>query len=206
MEKPMTKILHLDSSARSQESATRVLTAEAVAQLKKAHPDATVTYHDLTKDSLPHISPEYLGGIFGNPVHANHETVKLSDKLIAELMEADVIVIGAPMYNFSIPSQLKAWIDYVLRAGKTFKYENGAPVGLVKGKKAIIATASGGIYGEGPMVPFDHVVPLLKQVLGFIGIADITAVRAEKQAFGPEVASASVNEAKAEITQQAKAA
>ncbi len=202
----MTTILHLDSSAKSQESATRALTAEAVAQLRKSHPGASVVYHDLTRNPLPHIGPEFLGGIFGVPALADHETVRQSDRLIAEIFGADIIVIGAPMYNFGIPSQLKAWIDHVLRAGKTFKYVDNAPVGLVTGKRAIIATASGGIYGEGPMVPFDHVVPYLKQVLGFIGIADISVVRAEKQAFGPEAAKAALDEATAALAQQLKAA
>lgn len=202
----MTKILHLDSSAKSQGSATHALTAEAVEHIKKNHANARVVYRDLTKDPLPHIGPEFLGGIFGAPELADHETVKLSDKLIAELFEADVIVIGAPMYNFSIPSQLKAWIDHITRAGKTFKYVDNAPVGLVTGKKAIIAASTGGIYGEGPMVPFDHVVPYLKQVLGFIGITDVSVVRAEKQAFGPEAATAGLDEAKTSLAQQLKAA
>lgn len=202
----MTKILHLDSSAKSQGSVTRTLTADAVAQLQKNHAGATVVYHDLTKNPLPHISPEFLGGIFGMPELANHETVKLSDKLVAEIFDADVIVIGAPMYNFGIPSQLKAWIDHVLRAGKTFKYVDNAPVGLVTGKKVIIAVGTGGIYAEGPMVPYDHVVPYLKQALGFIGITDVSVVRAEKQAFGPDAAAAGLEDAKNSLVQQLKAA
>lgn len=198
----MTKILQLDSSAKTENSATRTLTAQVVTELQSKYPDAEVLYRDLTKNPLPHISPEYLGGIFGNPALASHETVALSDKLIAELEAADILVIGAPMYNFSIPSQLKAWFDFVLRAGRTFKYIDGAPVGLTKGKKAILAVATGGVYSEGPMVEYDHVVPFLKQMLGFIGITDVSVVRAEKQAFGPEAALAGIEAAKEDIARQ----
>ncbi len=194
----MTKILHLDSSAKGETSVTRKLTAEAVAKLK-TQSDVTVVYRDLTANPLPHISPEYLGGIFGNADFASHETVLLSDKLIGELMDAETIVIGAPMYNFSIPSQLKAWVDFVLRAGKTFKYIDGAPVGLVTGKRAIIAVGSGGVYSQGPMAEYDHVAPFMKQVLGFIGITDVTVVRAEKQALGPDAAAEGFKEGEAEL-------
>ena len=201
----MTTILHIDSSAKTQGSATRTLTADAVRVLQQKDPATKVIYRDLTKDPLPHISAEYLGGIFGAAGLADHETVKLSDTLLGELNMADILVIGAPMYNFSIPSQLKAWIDYVLRAGKTFRYTaDGKPEGLIHGKRAIIAVASGGVYSEGPMVPFDHVGPLLQQALGFIGITDSTVIRAEKQAFGPEAAAQEVEQAKKAI--EAKAA
>jgi FMN-dependent NADH-azoreductase len=196
----MTTILHLDSSAKSEGSATRVLSAAAVAELKAKDSKAIVMYHDLTAAPLPHISPEFIGGIFGNPLHADHATVKLSDQLIEQLFAADYIVIGAPMYNFSVPSQLKAWIDYICRANKTFKYSDKGPEGLLKGKHAVIVTASGGVYSEGPMESFDHVSPYLKQVLGFIGITDITVIRAEKQAFGPEAAEAAIADAKTQLS------
>lgn len=195
----MTTILHIDSSAKSQGSATRAISADAVATLQKTYPQATVVYRDLTKDPLPHISPEFLAGIFAGGEFANHPTVKLSDSLVEELFAADILVIGAPMYNFSIPSQLKAWIDHVLRAGKTFKYTEQGPIGLVTGKRAIVAVASGGFYSEGPMMPFDHVSTLMTQLLNFIGVTDVTVVRAEKQAFGPEVAGQEVAHAKQEV-------
>ena len=193
----MTSILHLDSSARTEGSATRELSAAAVAQIKAKDPKAIVMYHDLTAAPLPHINPEYIGGIFGNPMLADHATVKLSDELVEQLLAVDYLVIGAPMYNFSVPSQLKAWIDYVCRAGKTFKYTATGAEGLIKpGKKAIIATATGGMYSEGPMAAFNHVGPYLKQVLGFLGITDVTVITAEKQGFGPEVAAGEVKNAK----------
>ncbi|MDB5478070.1 MAG: FMN-dependent NADH-azoreductase [Alphaproteobacteria bacterium] len=196
----MTTILHLYSSARTEGSATRALTAEIVAQLQRTDQGTTVVYRDLTKQVLPHISPEFLNGLFAGGEHANHATVKLSDLLIDEVNAADILVIGAPMYNFSVPSQLKAWIDHVLRAGKTFKYSaEGMPIGLVTGKRAIVAIANGGVYTTGPMVAFDHVEPLMRQVLGFIGITDVTFIRAEKQAFGVEAASQELEKAKHDI-------
>ena len=177
-----TVILHLDSSARHEGSITRQLSAQAVAELKAKNPDAVVMYHDLTSAPLPHIVPEFLGGIFGNPEHANHATLKLSDQLVDQVIAATYIVIGAPMYNFGVPSQLKAWIDYICRAGKTFKYGENGPVGLLsKDKKVIVATATGGAYTEGPMAAYNHVTPYLQQLFGFLGVSDFTAVIAGKQ-------------------------
>ena len=200
-------ILHLDSSARHEGSATRALSAQAVAELKAKNPGAIVMYHDLTAAPLPHITPEYLGGVFGNPLHADHATVKLSDQLVEQLLAATHVVIGAPMYNFGVPSQLKAWIDYICRAGKTFNYTPTGAEGLVKGdKKVIVATATGGMYSQGPMAAFDHVTPYLKQVFGFLGVTDFTEVRAEKQGFGPEAAAAELAKAKGDLTDRLKAA
>jgi FMN-dependent NADH-azoreductase len=195
----MSKILHIDSSAKPQGSVTRALSAEAVAVLQKQNPGSSVVYRDLTKDPLPHISPEYLGGIFAPGQTPEHETVKLSDKLIEEILAADVIVIGAPMYNFTLPSQLKAWLDYVVRAGKTFRYGAAGPEGLVQGKRVILAVASGGVYKEGPMASYDHVVTYMKQILGFLGIHDVSVAWAEKQAMGPDVAGPELERAKHEI-------
>lgn len=197
----MSKILHIDSSAKPQGSATRALTAEAVAALQKKNPGSTVVYHDLTKDPLPHINPEHLAGLFAPNPDAPVETVQLSDKLVDELLDADVIVIGAPMYNFAIPSQLKAWLDYIIRANKTFSYATGKPEGLVKGKHVILAVGTGGVYSSGPMTSYDFVVPYLKTVLGFIGLTDVTVVRAEKQNLGPDIAGPELERAKNEIAE-----
>ena len=199
----MKTILQIDSSAKKDGSATRALTAAAVATLRKQYPDAEVVYRDLTDEPLPHISPEFLAGIFAGGEYANHATVKLSDALLAELFAADILVIGAPMYNFGIPSQLKAWIDYIVRAGKAFRYTEKGPEGLVTGKRAIVAVANGGVYTQGPMMPFDHVGPYMQQVLGFIGITDVTIVRAESQAMGPEAAKESLEKAIAMIEEKA---
>ena len=196
----MTSILHLDSSAKPAGSATKDLTQAVVAKLQAAHPGSAVVYRDLAANPLPHATPDFLSALFSGEAGASHETVILSDKLIEELVAADTLVIGAPMYNFGIPSTLKAWIDLVWRAGKTFKYTpEGTVNGLAAGRKAIIVVGTGGIYAEGPMVPFDHVTPYLKQALGFIGITDVTVIRAEKQAFGAEAATQEIQNAKLAI-------
>lgn len=196
----MTTILHLDSSAKPQGSATKELTKATVEQLTKASENARVIYHDLAANPLPHISPEFLTALFSGEAGASQADVQRSDALIAELLSADTVVIGAPMYNFGIPSQLKAWIDHVWRAGKTFQYTaEGTVNGLAAGRKAILVTSSGGIYADGPMVPFDHVTPYLKQALGFIGITDVSVIRAEKQAFGAETAAGEIANAKETI-------
>lgn len=203
----MTTILHIDSSARHEGSVTRPLSAEAVERLVAADPAATVIRRDLTREPLPHIDPAFLRGIFGavdepeNAVAAGR-----SDALIDELLAADVVVIGAPMYNFGVPSQLKAWIDHVCRAGRTFRYTAEGPVGLVQGKRAIIVTATGGVYGTGPMLAFDHVVPYLRQVLGFIGITDVEVAVADRQALGAEPAAEGLAAARAALAERPRAA
>ncbi|WP_263641762.1 FMN-dependent NADH-azoreductase [Hypericibacter adhaerens] len=134
----------------------------------------------------------------GEPANAAQKaTQALSDELIAELKAADTIIIGAPMYNFGIASTLKAWFDHVLRAGVTFRYTETGPVGLVTGKRAIVIETRGGLYSEGPAQPFDSQEPHLRTLLGFIGITDVTFVRAEKLAFGPELREQAIGNAQA---------
>jgi FMN-dependent NADH-azoreductase len=153
MEVPM-KLLHIDASVNGAESASRQLTAAAVAQLRKANPGLALTYRDLVAQPLTHIE----GRVGENPV-------------VEEFLAADTVVIGAPMYNFAIPSQLKAWIDHILVAGKTFSYDANGPKGLATGKQVIIAVSRGGKYGaETPMAAFEHVESYLRGVFGFIGI------------------------------------
>jgi FMN-dependent NADH-azoreductase len=123
----------------------------------------------------------------------------LSDELIAELRAADTIVIGAPMYNFGIPTGLRAWFDYVLRAGETFSYSESGPQGLLAGKRAIVVETRGGHYSEGPARAFDFQEPYLRQLLSFIGITDIVFVHVEKIAFGAEVREAALTTAKAKV-------
>jgi FMN-dependent NADH-azoreductase len=125
--------------------------------------------------------------------------VALSDELVAELKAADLIVIGAPMYNFGMASTLKAWFDHILRAGITFRYSEAGPEGLVKGKKAIVVETRGGLYSEGPAVAMDSQEPHLRTMLGFIGVEDVTFVRAEKLGFGPEAAAAAIDAAAARL-------
>lgn len=165
------KLLHVDSSALGNHSVSRSLSAAIVAELVREQPGLEVTYRDLAAQPLPHWSPV---------ADAADPAAVLGNEVLEEFLAADVIVIGAPMYNFSIPSALKAWIDRVAVAGKTFRYTANGPEGLAGGKRVIIASSRGGFYGEGTAgQPLDFQEPYLRAVLGFLGITDIEFVRAE---------------------------
>lgn len=165
------KLLHIDSSALGGHSVSRGLTASIVAELVREQPGLDVTYRDLAAQPLPHWSPV---------ADAADPAAILSSEVLEEFLAADVIVIGAPMYNFSIPSALKAWIDRVAVAGKTFHYTANGPEGLAKGKRVVIASSRGGIYSQGSAAQsFDFQEPYLRAVLGFLGITDVEFVRAE---------------------------
>lgn len=164
------KLLHLDASSLGQHSVSRELTAAIVARLAQEHAALDVTYRDLTASPLPHWSPV---------VDAESDAAKLGEVVMDEFQAADVVVIGAPMYNFSIPSQLKAWIDRIAVAGKTFGYTENGPKGLVEGKRVIIASSRGGVYSAGPAAGLDFQETYLRSVLGFLGITNIEFVRAE---------------------------
>ncbi len=175
-------VLHIDSSPLGDHSVSRKLTAKVLAELKTNHPDTKVVTRDLGISPLPHLSGLTIGAFFTPPEQRNevlNEALKLSDEVINELFAADVIVIGAPMWNFGIPSSLKAWIDHIVRAGVTFRYTENGPEGLIKGKKVYIAMASGGVYSEGPASSYDFNGPYLKHVLGFLGMTDLKIFRAE---------------------------
>ena len=175
-------ILHLISSPRKGASYSIQLGSALVEKLQAAHPGSTVHVHDLTNTPFPHLEEVHLQSFF-TPVESRtpdqQAAVQHSDQAIAELMAADTIVIGAPLYNFGISSTLKAWIDHIARAGLTFRYSASGPEGLVKGKKVYLAVSSGGIYSAGPTATYDFVVPYLKVVLGFLGMTDVTVARAE---------------------------
>jgi FMN-dependent NADH-azoreductase len=178
------KLLHIDSSVLGAKSASRQLSAALVEKLTALHPGLEVTYHDLASETPMQLSPAHVGAWFGHAPSdpAVQADIAMTDHYIPEVMAADFIVVGMPMYNFSIPTQLKSWIDRILIANKTFKYgENGAPVGLVPaGKKVFVASTRGGMYTPGnPAAPFDHQEPLLLAALGFIGLRDVTIIRAE---------------------------
>ena len=181
-------ILAINSSALSEASVSNVLVRETVASLNAQRPGVKVTTRDVGANPLPHLNGDLLaafqGGGEGHVAQA--AAYARSNELIAELQAADTIVIGAPMYNFGIPSTLKAWFDHVLRAGVTFSYSEAGPQGLLKGKRAIVVETRGGLFSEGPNVAMDSQEPHLRTMLGFIGISDVTFVRAEKLAFGPE--------------------
>ena len=164
------KLLHIDASALGSHSVSRGLTQSIVAELARTEPSHTVTYRDLAVEPLGHWSPV---------ADANDPSSVLGQALLEEFLAADTIVIGAPMYNFGIPSQLKAWIDRIAVAGKTFQYTANGPEGLAKGKRVIIASSRGGIYSAGPAAGLDFQEPYLRAVLGFLGITDIEFIRAE---------------------------
>ena len=178
----MSKILNIISSPRGEASNSIKLANAIIDKLKEQDPGAAVKTHDLATQPFPHLEEAHLNAFF-TPVEqhtaANKEAIRHSNEAIQEIMDADVLVIGAPMYNFSIPSVLKSWFDHIARAGITFKYTANGPEGLITGKKAYIAVATGGVYSSGDAVAYDFVVPYIKTMLGFIGITDVTIVRAE---------------------------
>lgn len=185
------KLLHLDSSALGNHSVSRGLTADIVAQFKRAHPGAEVRYRDLAAQPLPHWSPV---------ADASDPSALLGNEVMDEFLAADVIVLGAPMYNFGIPSQLKAWIDRVAVAGRTFRYTADGPVGLAGGKRVIVASSRGGFYGEGTAgAAMDFQENYLRAVLGFLGIADVEFVRAEGVAVSAEHKAQALDTARAAI-------
>ncbi len=183
------KLLHIDSSILGDHSASRTVSREIVARWKKAVPGLEVQYLDLVAQALPHLSGHHL---------AQMQVPDSSDaQVLADFLAADVIVIGAPMYNFGISSQLKSWVDRVVVAGKTFKYGPQGPEGLVPGKRVIIAISRGGVYPEN--APFEHAESYLKVIFGFIGVTDLSFVRAEGLMLSPEHRQKSLEAALAEV-------
>lgn len=179
----MKRILHIISSPRGEESFSIKLGNAIVERIKSAYPGSTVKESNLVEKQFPHLEEAQITSFFTPEEYRtpeNIEAIRHSDEAIREIMEADTIVIGAPFYNFSIHSTLKAWIDHISRAGVTFRFtENGSFEGLVHGKKVYIAVASGGIYSEGAMQSYDFSAPYLRAILGFLGITDVNVVRVE---------------------------
>lgn len=178
----MSKILNIISSPRGEASNSIKLANAIIEKLKEADPAAAVQVRDLTKGPFPHLEEAHLNAFF-TPVEKHSEENKVairhSNEVIQEILDADVLVIGAPMYNFGISSVLKAYFDHIARAGITFKYTAEGPVGLIKGKKAYVAVATGGIYTSEDTKNFDFVTPYVKTILAFVGITDVTFIRAE---------------------------
>ena len=198
-------ILHIDASAAdAATSHTRRLSAEMVAKLKAANPGATVVYRDVAADRLPHVDMTIRQA--WSPDAASNssltEITSRSKKLVDELKAADIVVIGAPMYNFTVPSTLKAWIDHVSIAGQTFQYTAEGPKGLLNGK-AYLALSSGGIYSKGPFAAVEHLATYLTGILGFLGIKDVEIIRAEGVAYGPEQDNAAMATAHERIAELA---
>ncbi len=178
----MKKILNVISSARGEASVSLLLQTEIIARLRSRYPESTVITKNLVTSPYPHLEEAHLNAFLApdesdSPEYK--EAIRHSREAIAEIKEADMIVIGVPIYNFNLPSALKAWIDHIVLRGKTFLYENGRPEGLLKNKKVYLAIASGGVYSEGPMKPYDFADAYLRFVLGFIGLTDISTYRIE---------------------------
>ena len=178
----MPTLLHLDASPRGEFSISRQLSKAGVAAWKAKYPNGKIIERDLTKTQMTFVDLDWIMGAFSPPeqVTEQHQSaLAISDTLIAELLEADDIIIGTPMYNFAVPAVLKAWIDHVVRAGKTFQYGASGPEGLAKGRKVLVTVASGGVYDkDSGHESYNYESPYLRHILGFIGITDITFVQA----------------------------
>ena len=186
------KVLHIDSSILGEGSASRALTREIVARVKSAHRDAEVTYLDLAAQELPHLSHRSLA-------RSDETEAARNAAALEQFLAADLLVIGAPIYNFSIPTQLKAWIDRITVAGKTFRYTATGPVGLAGGKQVIIVSSRGSQFEGSTMAALDHQESYLKTVFGFLGITDIHVLRAEGIGLDPEAKQSAIEAAHATV-------
>jgi FMN-dependent NADH-azoreductase len=180
-------LLHLDASVLGANSVSRQLSAAVVQRLAKENPGLTVTYRDLAAEPLAHLSGGHLAAAQGADAGHLKGDIDAGAAALAEFLAADIVVIGAPMYNFTAPSQLKAWIDRILIAGKTFAYTAEGPKGLAGGKRVIVAISRGNFYGAGaPAAAAEHLEAYLKTVFGFIGVTDLEFIIAEGVMVGPE--------------------
>ncbi|HET6396945.1 MAG TPA: NAD(P)H-dependent oxidoreductase [Pseudoxanthomonas sp.] len=170
------KLLHIDSSVLGQNSVTRELSAAIVSHWTAALDGIQVEYRDLDREPLPHLTG-------GSLAQSDPDEAAEAERALQQFLDADIVVVGAPMYNFSIPSTLKAWIDRIAVAGRTFRYTEAGPQGLAGGKKVIVASARGGLHAGAPT---DFQEPYLRQVFGFLGIDDVEFVRAEGVAYSPQ--------------------
>ena len=194
------KLLHVDSSILGAGSVSRQLSAEIVAAERRLHPGLDVAYRDLALTPVGHLSGAHLAARSGAvPETAEAQAdIAAGDAVLEEFLAADIVVVGAPMYNFAIASQLKAWIDRLAVAGKTFRYSDKGAEGLAGGKRVIVASSRGGYYGpQTPAAFLDH--QDLRGIFGFFGIADVTFIRAEGVALGPEQRAKSIDAARLAI-------
>ncbi len=198
------KILHIDSSISGDNSITRELTAAVVANIVVADPSTEITYRDLVADPVAHLDGAIAAGFrplgistFDDAALREHE---ISDQLVTEFLGSDTVIIDAPMYNFSVSTQLKAWLDRIAQPGKTFKYTATGPVGLAGGKCVIVVSAREGFYIEGPMARLDFQESYLKGFFGFLGIDDVRFVHVEGASRGEEIRQEGITAARAAIT------
>lgn len=197
----MSKLLFVTSSVFGENSKSRLIAAEFVEAWRKANPATETIRRDLTAATMPHLTQDTLAAAMAEQrTEAQRESAALADRLIEEVETADTIVIAAPMYNFSIPSTLKAWIDHILRAKRTFRYTEKGAEGLLKGKKVFIVTGRGGVYsGESPSRVMDFQEPYLRATLGFIGLTDITFIHVEGLSVSPDAAASGLERARKSI-------
>ncbi|MBL7479265.1 FMN-dependent NADH-azoreductase [Legionella bononiensis] len=198
------KLLAIDSSILNKSSVSRQLTRSFISQWQQLYPETQVTYRDLHAQPINHLSQTILSAYNSDPAQISpviKEELELSGQLISEFLNAEVLVIGAPMYNFSVPSQLKTWIDRVLVAGKTFKYVDGKVQGLASGKQVFIISSRGGYYNAEPMLSLDHQERYLTTVLNFVGITDIHFIRAEGVNIGEQIRIQALQHAETRIRQ-----
>jgi FMN-dependent NADH-azoreductase len=200
-------VLHIDSGILGDHSVSRRLSAAVVAQIKAEQPDATITYRDVVANPLSHLSGAHLMAANAKPEDIDAKIAADNVEgaaVLEEFLAADTIVLGVPMYNFSLPSQLKTWIDRIAVNGKTFSYSADGPKGLAGGKKVIVVSTRGGHYSAGPAAVMDHQESYLKAVLGFVGITDIEIVRAEGLNLSPDSKIEAISEAERRISGGAK--
>lgn len=203
----MTTVLAIRSSILGEASASNQLLHGALSKLQATNTAVRIVERDLGAHPIPYLDADAASALRADPVNSAQEKARaLSDRLIEEIKNADILLIGAPMYNFGISSGLKSWFDYILRAGITFRYSEAGPEGLLTGKRAVVALTRGGLYSEGPASVMDSQEPHLRTLLNFIGIRDVTFVRAEKLAFGPELREAAMAKALDEIAAELRPA
>jgi FMN-dependent NADH-azoreductase len=190
------KLLHIDSSITGANSVSRKLTARIVERLKASQPGLEVSYRDLAVDPVPHHTGEIMLAKAAGAAAPDHQPAfDAINAVLEDFMAADIVVLGAPMYNFSIPSQLKAWMDCLAVPGRTFRYSQAGVEGLAGGKRLIVASARGNIYTSTPFSAFDHQETYIASFFGFIGVTDIEFVRAEGIMLGPDVAAPAIEAA-----------
>jgi len=202
----VTHLLHIDSSVFGPEGQSTQLTAAFVRRWSTIHPDTRVTTRNLATEPVPHLDGTAFSGFISAPEDRSPEqaiAVERSAALIGEIKAADVIVIGMPLYNLGVPSTFKSWIDYVARAGETFRYTETGPEGLLTGKKVYVLSARGGVYQD---TPFDTQTPYIRNIFGLMGITDVTFVNAEGLAMGDDAKAAALERAHARIAELVPAA
>lgn len=207
----MSQLLHIDSSILGGNSVSRQLTAQIVASWRAAHPATEVSYLDLAVETPGHFSADAMGFRLPPSSEQLSEAQKrenaISEALVSQFLAADVLVIGAPLYNFSIPTQLKAWIDRIAQVGRTFKYTDKGPVGLAGGKTVIVASTRGGMYSTSDAGnAMEHQESYLKTIFGFFGVTDVRFVRAEGLAMGEAAKAAALASAKLDVLAQTRIA